>query len=313
MRWSSERLTCSSSVIEPPTTARPSDSAWSHFCCHRCARHQIAGYISLRLYLDRPGRAAEEKGAEVSHDDVRNLQRGIVPTGVELRPVHDVGIVALGKRSDGLEVVGKDGDTDASLAYRRLGTRVTFAVVVAHRVRGSVGEPVQRHLREHLLYRHQAGSIAEVLEQLVVCQLTCGRIRQRGGDRLGSSAVHLVVAAHRLKPAEKLQGGVLLWSESLEFTGIPRGEGEQLEHVSAQKAGRIQDSQLTGDHRAAVASMSAVRLVPEPAHQGVVRLGDSCHRPALTHERCAEPIAGRGWNDDVEGVLRSSAMSYRIG
>src|SRR5215208_6240621 len=35
----------------------------------------VLGYISLRLYLDRLGRAAEEKGAEVSHDDVRNLQR----------------------------------------------------------------------------------------------------------------------------------------------------------------------------------------------------------------------------------------------
>src|SRR4029453_13076695 len=65
--------------------------------------------------------------------------------------------------------------------------------------------------------------------------------------------------------------------------------------------------------RPAVTPVRAVRLVPEPAHQGVVCLGDSCHRPALTDERSAKPEAGHGWNDDVEGVLGSSAMSYRIG
>src|SRR5215217_548621 len=199
----------------------------------------VLGYISLRRYLDRLGRAAEEKGAEVSHDDVRNLQRGIVPTGVELRPVHDIGVVALGERPDGLEIMREHRDTDASLAHDRLGPGMTLAVVVAHRCGGSVGQPIERYLGENLLHRHQAGSVAEVLEQLVVRQLTDRRIRQRSGNCLRARTVHLVVAAHRLEPTQKLQSRVLLGPESLHLTWIARRERKQLEHVCTQEARRI--------------------------------------------------------------------------
>ena len=66
----------------------------------------------------RPGAQARrrlpglnEEGPQVGDDELRDLEGGVVTAVVELRPVHDVGVVALGQRPDRLEVVGEDRDS----------------------------------------------------------------------------------------------------------------------------------------------------------------------------------------------------------
>src|SRR5262245_56627546 len=105
---------------------------------------------------------------------------------------------------------------------------MTLAVVIAHCARGGVGQPVERYLGENLLLGHETRTVAEVLKQLVVCQLAHGRIRECGSDRLRASSVHLVVSTHRLEPAEKLQGRVLLGTEFLELARITGRKREEL-------------------------------------------------------------------------------------
>src|SRR4029453_12222929 len=120
----------------------------------------------------RSGRSGTEEGAEVADYQLRDFKGGIVAAGVELRPIHDVGVVTLGEWPDRLEVVGEHGHTDPPVAHGRSRAGVTFAVVVARRSARGIGEPVQRDLGEDLIDRHQTGPVAEVLEQLVVGKLT---------------------------------------------------------------------------------------------------------------------------------------------
>src|SRR4051794_3923954 len=95
-------------------------------------------------------------------------------TGRELAPVRDVAVVPLGEGPDGLEVVGKHSDTRWGRVDRGLYPRMRLGVVVATGGRLGVGEPVQRDLGENLLAGHEAGPVAERVEQLAPRQLTDG-------------------------------------------------------------------------------------------------------------------------------------------
>jgi predicted DNA-binding transcriptional regulator YafY len=64
--------------------------------------------------------------------------------------------------------------------------------VVAHRGGRGVGQPVERDLGQHLLRGHQAGAVAEVLEQLVVGQLRFDYTSAGGTSRLQVEPYRLV-------------------------------------------------------------------------------------------------------------------------
>mgnify|MGYP006164331197 CR=1 FL=1 len=71
-----------------------------------------------------PGRASAqlaEEGPDVVEQQVGGFHGGEVAAAVELRPVHQVVVIALGEAPDGLEVVGEDGDAGARLAHAGLG------------------------------------------------------------------------------------------------------------------------------------------------------------------------------------------------
>src|SRR4029450_5496749 len=92
----------------------------SHF--EPCAATRVRATRSLA------NPAVDEECAEVTYDEIWDLEGGVMATGVELRPVHDVAVVALGERPDGLEVVGEHRDTDASVTDCRLGSGGAVAV-----------------------------------------------------------------------------------------------------------------------------------------------------------------------------------------
>src|SRR5258705_11319363 len=71
-----------------------------------------------------------EELPDVAGHLVRDLERGEVAALLELAPVHDVAVVALGQRPDRLEVVGEDRDPGWRRIDRRLGTSVRLLVVV---------------------------------------------------------------------------------------------------------------------------------------------------------------------------------------
>jgi hypothetical protein len=81
----------------------------------------------------------------------------------------------------------------------------------------------------------------------------------------------------------RVVGGLQL----LELGRIAGGEREQVQHVRAEEAGRVEEPQFAGDHRAAVAAVDAVAVVAEAAHERVVGAGDPGHRPAAVgHRAC---------------------------
>ena len=186
-------------------------------------------------------------------------------------------------------------------------SHVRLLVVVADRAGGRVREPVQRHLLQHLLGRDQGGPVAEALEQLGVGELADRAVGQAGGDGLRTRAVHRVVAADGLEPLHVLERGVLLRAETLELRRVPRGEGEQLQHVRAEEALGVEDRQLATDHRAAVGAVHAVRRVAQAAHQLVVGASDARHRPAAVDDRGGEPEAGHRGDDEVEAGVGQRA------
>ena len=65
------------------------------------------------------GRSGEER-SDVGGEDVGDLHGRVVAAAVEVAPVHDVRVVALGERLDRPEVVGEDRDPGARRADLRL-------------------------------------------------------------------------------------------------------------------------------------------------------------------------------------------------
>ena len=75
---------------------------------------RAAGYAVTWLTEEHP---------QVADDQLGHLERGVVAASVELRPVHDVVVVALGQRPDRLEVVLEDRDAGPAVADLRLAPR----------------------------------------------------------------------------------------------------------------------------------------------------------------------------------------------
>ena len=193
----------------------------------------------------------------------------------------------------------------------RLDARVRLLEVVARGRRHGVGEPVERDLGEDLLLGDQARPVAEGVEQLVVGELADRGVGEPDGDRLRARAVHLVVAADRLEPLHVLEPGVVRRLEALELGRVARREAEQVQDVQAEEPGRVEQAELAGDHRAAVAAVGAVGLVAEPAHQGVVGARDPGHRPAAVGHRRREPEARHRRHDHRERVLARARRGRR--
>ena len=64
-----------------------------------------------------------EEHPQVADHQLGHLERGEVAAAVELGPVHDVVVVALGQRPDRLEVVLEDRDAGPAVADLRLARR----------------------------------------------------------------------------------------------------------------------------------------------------------------------------------------------
>ena len=86
---------------------------------HRPHRHDGGRRAPAQLGLPGLTRLTEEH-PQVADDQLGHLERGEVAAPVELRPVHDVVVVALGQRPDGLEVVLEHRDAGPAVADLRL-------------------------------------------------------------------------------------------------------------------------------------------------------------------------------------------------
>src|SRR5918997_1942029 len=71
--------------------------------------------------------------------------------------------------------------------------------------------------------------------------------------------------------------------------------------------------QHPGDAGAHVATVGAVALIAEAAHQLRPCPGDARHVPARLPHRDGEPVARQRGRDDVEGVGRVAAVGARVG
>ena len=110
-----------------------------------------------------------------------------------------------------------------------------------------------------------------------------------------------------------LQSRVVRGIELLELRRVAGGEGEQLQHVQSEEAWRVEQAELAGDQGAVVAAVHAVRLVAEPAHQGVVRAGHAGDGPGPVDHRGGEGEPRRRRDHDRERVLGPAAVPDRVG
>jgi hypothetical protein len=110
-----------------------------------------------------------------------------------------------------------------------------------------------------------------------------------------------------------LQRRVVRRSELLELGRIAGREREQLQHVQAEEAGWVEQAELAGDQGAVVAAVHPVRVVAEPAHEGVVGAGDAGDGPAAVGDRGGEGEARRRRDHDRERVLGPATVRHRIG
>ena len=86
-----------------------------------------------------------------------------------------------------------------------------------------------------------------------------------------------------------------------------------MQDVGAEESIGVGHCELAGDQGAAVTAVDAVRVVSEPAHELVVRAGDSGHRPAVVGDGRGEPEAGHRRDHDVERVLGTPPVGDRVG
>ena len=165
-------------------------------------------------------------------------------------------------------------------------------------------------LGEDLVAAHQARAVAEGVEQLVPGELADRGVGEAHGHGLRAGGVDRVVAADGLEPLQVLEARVVGGLQVLELGRVAGREREQVQHVRAEEAGRVEEPQLAGDHRAAVAAVDAVAVVAEAAHQRVVGAGDAGHGPAAVDHRRAE-AEPRHRRDDERELRRAAARSRR--
>ena len=110
-----------------------------------------------------------------------------------------------------------------------------------------------------------------------------------------------------------LERGEVLRLQLLQLGRIAGREREQVQDVESEEAFGLHEAELARDHRAAVAAVRAVRLVPEHAHQLVEQLRHAPHRPPAAIERHAVAEARDRWHHDRERVGGVATMRDRVG
>jgi hypothetical protein len=194
-------------------------------------------------------------------------------------------------------------------------------VVELRRGAGGPGQPVDRHVGEHLVAVHgvlgeavAAGPVPELLHD--PGELAHRRVGERVGERLraGGLEFHVAGLVTGRETREETEPGQVARAQAGQRRGVVRRRGrEQQVDVHAQHRLRRHLAEHQRHHRAEVAALGHVPLVAEPAHQLGPGRGDPDQVPAGLPQRAGETVAGHRRDDQVDRVGGVPAVRHRVG